>query len=304
MPVRSVALPQLAALQTLRGRPAIVYYAALSDDSVDILYQCLRQLGPTEQLDLVLCTTGGFVTTTRRIALLLREYARQLTILVPYRARSAGTLLCLSADALVLTPLTELSPLDPCITSADAPPSAQRMISAADIRAFRDLAADWFGVVREEDRLQVLALIAQRFFPTSLSTFYRADQLIRQVALELIHFQLPGDDGRARQRIVDQLVGGYHSHDYAIPRSEARTLGLQVQDASAEEEALLWELWQACRALMPIYPGQAAEEIVGLIAGVGFQAREIHRWIAPQGGPGGPPAGPISMTTWEIDAGG
>lgn len=296
MPVTPVPLPQLAALEALRGRPALLYYATLNDETVDVLYQCLRRLGPTERLDLVLCTTGGFVTTTRRIALLLREYARQLTILVPYRARSAGTLLCLSADELVLTPLSELSPLDPCISAVDGPPNAQGMISAADIRAFRDMSEDWFGVTREEDRLQVLALIAQRFFPTSLSTFYRSDRLIREVARELLRYQLPGQDAEA-QRIADQLAGGYHSHDYGITRSEARALGLRVHHASAREEVLLWELWQACRQQMAAYPGQEPQELVGLIATITFQAREVHRWITPQGAQGGP----VSLTGWEID---
>lgn len=296
-----VPLTSLSALEALRGRPALLYYATLNDESVDVLYQCLRQLGPSERLDLVLCTTGGFVTTTRRIALLLREYTRHLTILVPYRARSAGTLLCLSADELVLTPLTELSPLDPCISSADAPANAQGIISAADIRAFRDLSEEWFGVTREEDRLQVLALIAQRFFPTSLSTFYRSEKLIRQVAQELLRYQLPGQDATVQQ-IVDQLVGGYFSHDYGITRSEARALGLQVHAASTQEETLLWELWQACRAQMAAYPGQEPQETVGLIASAGFQAREVHRWIAPQGGPGsGAQSGPVSFTRWEIE---
>lgn len=109
-----------------------------------------------ERLDLVLSTIGGNITTAHQMALLLREYVQHLTILIPYRARSSGTLLCLSANELVLGPMSELGPIDPHVGSAGPPPTdAPGMISAQDVRAFREMAEQWFGVVREEDQIEV-----------------------------------------------------------------------------------------------------------------------------------------------------
>lgn len=244
-----------------------------------MLYECLRTLGKKERLDFVLYTNGGDITAAHQLALLLREYAHHLTILVPYYALSAGTLLCLSADELVLGPLSALGPIDAHIGSAGSPPpDAPITISAQDVRAFREMAEQWFGVVREEDRLQILALVAQRIFPTSLSAFYRYDQLTRQIANELLAYQLPDAETSMRKHIVDRLADGYFAHDYRISRREARELGLRVRFASQQEERLSWDLLRAAYPSLGDSPIHLDGEPVRLIASAEFSARRVPRW--------------------------
>lgn len=305
-------LPQLSELQALREAPVIVYSATITDDAVRVIYECLRRMDPTSRLNLVLSTPGGVITAARRIALLLHEFASHLTILVPERARSAGTLLCLGAHELVLGPMAELGPIDAHIGSAGSPPpDAPGMISTEEVRAFRQMAEDWFGVTREEDRLQVLALIAQRVFPASLGSLYRSDQLIRQSAYELVCYQLPNAEERIRQQIVNQLVGGYYGHNHIITRTEAQTLGLRVRFTSSQEEALLWDLSKTKRRQFLERPGQPGQEgIIGLIMSTNFCARQMYRWIdAPgvqrmetrQEEEDGLPPQQIPQISWEID---
>jgi hypothetical protein len=248
----------------------------------------------------VLSTSGGAATAARRAAQLLRGHADHLTILVPHRARSAGTLLCLGADELVLGPMAELGPLDSLLGSAgQVPPDAPGMLSVEDVRAFREMAADWFGVDRAEDRLQVLALLAQRVFPASLGSLYRFDRMVRRIAEELLGHQLPNVDADDRRRIVDQLVSGYPAHDYILSRDDARELGLRVRFPSAREEDLLWGLSQALRGRLAEHPGQAEEETRGLIAASDFYAREVHRWLEAPPWRGGPPERVLDAR-WEI----
>lgn len=273
-------LPQLGELQILRGNPVIVYHSTIDHDSISILYECLRRIGPIQHLDLVLSTPGGAITTSRRLALLLREFTQHLTILVPYQAKSAGTLLCLSANELVLGPMSELGPIDALIGSANPHPSdTPVLISAEDIRAFRQMAEEWFGVTREKDRFQILALLAQSVFPPSLGSFYRSDRLTRQTASELLAYQLPDAEEHVRQHIITQLVGGYHSHDHVITRMEARTLGLRICNASSQEEALLWELSRQIKEQPGDTSAPNATGAFGLIRGEHFCARRVQRWI-------------------------
>lgn len=276
-------LPQLSELQTLRGNPLVFYSSTITSESVWMLYECLRKIGPTQQLDLVLSTPGGAVTVARRLALLLHEFTQHLNILVPYQARSAGTLLCLSANELILGPMAELGPIDAHLNPASMPPpDAPSTISSEDIRSFRQMAEDWFGVTREKDRLQVLALLAQRIFPATLSSFYRSDRLTRLAALELLHYQLPEVEDDIRQRIVDQLVGGYHAHDHIITRAEAQALGLRVCFTSVREEYLLWDLVKTRRRQSLAHLSRSGEEgSIGLIMSAHFCARQVQRWIDP-----------------------
>jgi hypothetical protein len=297
--------PLIETLQQLRGRPAILYRSALTESSVPVLYDCLRRAGRRDALDLVLSTRGGTITSTRQVAMLLREFAGHITILVPHRARSAGTLLCLGADELVLGPLAELGPVDSTMDTAGVPPAdAPGTISAQDIRAFRSLAEDWFGVDRAEDRLQVLALLATRIFPTSLSSFYRFDQLVREVAAELLAWQLPGDDyASQRDQIVDRLVSGYHSHDFVLSRRDVRALGLRVIDATPAEEDVLWALSQAVPATGSVGPPDEPE-VAAVIAASDFSATQVIRRVHPAAADGGPPSDNGRMgrpdVRWEI----
>lgn len=253
--------PELSKLRQLRGNPAMVCFGLIDHDTPPQVYELLRGTSRMPRLDLVLITQGGVAGAARRLALLLHEYTERLTVLVPHRAWSAGTLLCLAAHELVLGPMAELGPLDPRIGAArgseprgdliEGPARAGEgtgpgVVSAEDVRAFRGLAREWFGVDDPASRVQVLGLLSQRVSPVSLGAFFRADRLVRQVADELLAFQLP--DAAVRAELVDRLVSGYHAHDHAITRRQARSLGLRVTDADADEEALLWDIAHSCRS--------------------------------------------------------
>src|SRR5215472_2419380 len=113
------SLPALIAeLEQLRQSRVILYLGQdqgqnphlISGDDVLPLYQCLRRAERVDRLDLVLHTTGGKLVSAHRLWQLLRAYGDHLSVLVPYMARSAGTLLCLGAQEIVMGPLSELSP--------------------------------------------------------------------------------------------------------------------------------------------------------------------------------------------------
>jgi hypothetical protein len=306
--MKRIILSHLIEMQETRGNPLIFWSSSINEDAVCTLYECLRRIGPTRRLDLVLSTTGGVITVARRLALLLHEFTQHLTILVPYQARSAGTLLCLGANELVLGPMAEFGPIDAHIRSANASVhDMPGMISAEDIRAFRQMAEDWFGVTREKDRLQVLALVAQRVFPPSLSSFYRAEHLTSQVAHELLHYQLGDTEESVRQRIVNQLVSGYSAHDYIITRTDAQSLGLQVSFASPQEETLLWNLFKASKQEFLNLPDQFGNDgAIGLIMSADFCALQMQRWVDTsierrQGKEGGPQTQKVHHISWEID---
>jgi hypothetical protein len=273
-------IEQLSDLAALHGSHAVVYHGMIDHEAPRVLYEHLRHLGRVPRLDLVIATNGGTATAARRLALLLHEYTDRLTVLVPHRARSAGTLLCLGAHELVLGPLAELSPLDPQIGSAAGPrPGEPAAISAEDVRAFRDMSEQWFGVVRDEDRLSLFGLLAQRVFPGSLGAFYRADRLIRDLAHELLAYQLPDIDAAGRDLIADRLVAGFHAHDYAITRAQAKDLGLRVRYADAQEEALLWTILRQCDTQLEVESDD--RRVVTLMAGKDFFARRVQAEASP-----------------------
>lgn len=114
--------------------------------------------------------------------------------------------------------------------------------------------------------------------------------------------------------LLDQLVGGYHAHDYCITRAEASAIGLRVREASQQEEDLLWAILQRCYDYFDAPPRTAEsahllETVDGIIASTEFTARHVMPMIrSTPAGPGhavggeGLPGVPFTRLTshWQI----
>lgn len=309
---------KIAELEQIRQSRVILYMGQsrghfkhfITDDDVLPLFQCLRRVGSVERLDLILYTTGGSIATTHSICHLLHSYGSHIGVLLPYKARSAGTLLCLGAHEVIMGPLAELSPIDPQIMQAKTSHlESVPMISSEDIRQFQLMAKAWFGIQDGEHNMDLLRLLCERIFPTSLSGFFRSQQQICTVAEELLRIQLPNTDPENRQRIVTHLIHGYHAHDHAIMRNEATQLGLCISPSSLKEEELLWQIWEICDQYI-IPPVLLTQQMVAtknsscLIASVNFSAKyvmqtaeEIERPLQENTAPDG--QSPLQMR-WEI----
>lgn len=238
MPLDHAALTgHIAQLERRRDSRVLVMAASHLDmELMPELYRQCRALGPVRRLDVVLHGRGGVVHAARRIALLLREQAGHLAFLVPYHCESSATLLTLCGDEIVAGDLALFSPIDPQLHGIDG-----SAFSALDIKAFGDMAEQWFGLDAAAAREQALALLCHGVTPPSLGSFYRSTLEVTQIAEELLAFQLSGRDAAFRQQVVRHLMSGYHSHGYAITRAEMAGLGLRmVRDAEAEQ--LAWDI--------------------------------------------------------------
>ncbi len=250
-------MQELTELGALRGSRVIVYCTCdqspknLTGVDLAAFSYCLQKLPRAERLDLVLHNEGGLVGAARGLALRLRNCTARLEILVPHKARSAATLLCMAADELILGPLAEFSPIDPLLSSGAEPSAAMpKKISSEDIRAFRAMAETWFDLRSEESRIQILTLLTQRFLPTTLGAFFRADQFVRKVGQELLGYQLPQATTSEKAQIIDHLITGYPNHHDPINRQEILKLGLRARAASEAENQLLQSILAVCQRYM------------------------------------------------------
>ena len=101
----------------LRGSSVLCYVTGdrdnvntrIAPDVTQVFYRHLEMYGDNQQVDLFLYTRGGDVLTPWRLVHLIREYTPRFCVLVPYRRYSAGTLLCLGADEIVMGKMAELA---------------------------------------------------------------------------------------------------------------------------------------------------------------------------------------------------
>jgi hypothetical protein len=244
-------LEVVSRLEALRKSRVIVYISGespgkgIDGDDSRMLYKCLRVIGRVPRIDLVLHTEGGLVSCARKFATLLNEYGQEVNVLVPYKARSAGTLICLGAHSVVMSPLAELSPIDSSIRGVPlAGQPGPVSISSEEVRQFREFATEWLQCDQKDSGVELASILCQRLFPTTLTSFYRADRYLRVIAEELLSVQLPKASVRVRRSIVEKLVGYYADHSHGITGRDARRFGLCVKLATGEEEELLYALYE------------------------------------------------------------
>lgn len=100
----------------IRKKPLYIYSGAIGEITeecfLNFLINTYLPNNQNDSLDIILNTYGGCPHSGYKVAMLLLKYVKDFSVFVPYKAKSAGTLMSLSADRITLSALGELGPLD------------------------------------------------------------------------------------------------------------------------------------------------------------------------------------------------
>lgn len=244
-------------ISRLRGSGVICYITGdrenvntrIAPDVTPVFYRHLEMLGPLPRIDLILYTRGGDVLTPVRLAHLIREYTEHFAVLVPFRAYSAGTLLCLGADEIVMGKMGELGPIDPSVVNAFNPPDpasacARVPVNVEDVYSYLALAREKAGV-SETQLAGIFNQMVERIHPLALGNVHRNYLLIRSLAQKLLQLRRQPPEPDNARGIVDYLTEKLYAHNYMISRREAGgEIGLPVTVPEPEMEKTLWQLYR------------------------------------------------------------
>ena len=219
--------------------------AQIGNDSVDLFGDHLDEIFPTKKISLILYTLGGNTMAAWNLVNMLRMFCDELEIIIPNKARSAGTLMCLGADNIVMTKQATLGPIDPSLTGPlnpqipGAAPDARVPVSVEAVKGYIEMAKSDFGVKSGADMAKILTDLSNKVHPLVLGAIFRTRSQIQSLARELLKGQV--NDGQKMKKIIDFLCSESGSHDYTINRREAKALGLSVEIPSEKLYALLKE---------------------------------------------------------------
>ena len=203
----------------------------IGHEVADLLVDHLDVIGTTSRISLYLYTRGGDTLAAWSIANLLRTFCDDFEVVVPAKAHSAGTLISLAAETVVMTKQGTLGPIDPSVAGPLNPPipSAHPAnvvpVSVEAVNGFVDFARKTLGA--SADLESVLLKLADSVHPMVLGTAYRARLQIRMLGQRLLGYHMK--DESAITRILDFLCSDSGSHDYTINRREASALGLPIE---------------------------------------------------------------------------
>jgi len=254
----------LKKIETLRGSKVISYItsdrqgpvnARVAMDIIPIISAQLRAIGKVEKIDLVLYSSGGDTMVPWRLVSMIREYCDRFSVLIPYKAHSAATMIALGADEIVMTDMSELSPIDPSTANIFTPvdpqnPQTRIPISVEEVMSYFDLAKNKFGIKSDEELTKVFNKFVEStppIHPLALGNVHRTHNLIKILAKRLLksHAQPMKDD--QIEKVIEFLTEKLYSHQYFIGRKEAKEeLGINtVASAESDLSAILTELYES-----------------------------------------------------------
>ena len=241
-------------LEKARNSKVLVYVTGdrkdlgtvIGEDAVLPIVHHLDRIKHAKVLSLVLYTQGGHTHSARSIVNLLRQFCDELEIIVPAKAHSAGTLMCLGANRIIMTKQATLGPIDPTVNLPINPavagaPNTRFGVSVEDVSGYIDFAK---SVLKDETHVrEAFQVLCKQVHPLVLGNAFRARNQIRMVAKKLMaHQQL--EEAKVEQ-ILSFLCSESGSHDYTIDRDEARDeLGLAIQQPDDDEYAILEPLFK------------------------------------------------------------
>lgn len=245
-----------------RGGPV---NARIARDIIPVISGQLRKIKKSPKIDLFLYSGGGDTMVPWRLISMIREYCDRFSVLVPYKAHSAATMIALGADEIVMTDLSELSPIDPSTANvfnpSDPKNSQQKVpISVEDVMAYFDLAKNKLGVKDDQDLVKIFTKFMESnppIHPLALGNVNRIHNLIRILARRLLKsHRLPMAD-KEIDKIVDYLTEKLYSHQYFIGRKEAKEdLGLKTVRYADENLS---------KAMTDLYEDYAEEMEIGRV---------------------------------------
>jgi len=242
----------------------------LNPDDVVPLGDALSQMGKVDNLDLILHTPGGSGETAEKVVEVCRKHCRgEFRVIVPNMAKSAGTLIALGADTIVMGYCSELGPIDPQIQVVVG--NQRQTVSAWTFIRTRDVLEEKVNEAIAKGAnpsayLQQLAAIDPVFVT-------HCEQLMR-FAERLGHKWIAGravEEGKPQEeaeQLADKVIRFLSNVEEHITHGRlisARELArhcvppLHIIELSEEDEfwQLLWELYVRCEVFLKLPPPKA-----------------------------------------------
>ena len=235
-----------------RQRPLITYVTSIrpgmsSQMAGDAIRPIIDQLNliPAEEknIDFLIISNGGDPITSLRIIGLLRERFDKVTVLLPYVAYSAATILSLGADEIVMHPYSNLGPIDPQLTAPHLTPSGtteKLQFSTEDIANYIEFLKTDVKATKEQMMTAIQPLLEQ-VGALNIGSSKRSQRLSFSLSEKMLGFHIT--EKKKIKEIAKALNSSYYHHGYAVGRLEARKMGLPVSFPDKDLEDLMWSVW-------------------------------------------------------------
>jgi ATP-dependent protease ClpP protease subunit len=214
------------------------------DDAL-FLGDLLHNVQRDTPIDLMLHTGGGDIDAAEKLMSMLNAAAgtANLRVIVPDYAKSAGTLMALGADAIVMSDSSELGPIDPQIETVDG----EGRVSVVAVQNYLDAYKELCDIVNKDTDDQAARIMLDKFEYPRILKYRAAVERATKLAENLLKSRMFKDETYLPTEPVAELrdTNRYQSHGQMIGIEEAKRIKLNVETLPPSDETwrLIWQLY-------------------------------------------------------------
>jgi hypothetical protein len=225
----------------LQKPQAPVQYLTINHEDLNGFMTSVHEMDCSLGLTLMLHTPGGVTNAAESVVAYLRSKFTHIEVIVPTLAMSAGTMISLSSERIVMGRQSQLGPIDPQIPAGGRMVSAQAVVEQFE-QARREITGDPVtGQKGNLDAAHLWAPVLQSVGPSLLleaqnALAYGESMVARWLTTCMFAADPPEADAgkKAAKHFNDATT--HKSHGRRIDRNEARSQGLTVEDLEDSDD--------------------------------------------------------------------
>ncbi len=232
----------------------IIYTGEINDSTVDVLINYTKDPGKKENVVLLLTTNGGSPDAAYRMARCLQRQYKNFILFIYGICKSAGTLVAVGANEIILSDFGEFGPLDIQLGMRDELfemfsglniTQAINSLATRSINTWREILIDFKAGSRGQITTKLASEIAANLTVGLYDKIYAQIDPAQLGQIER-SMNIASDYGKrlakktknVKDEAIDKLISGYPSHSFVIDREEAQELFNIVRNPNELEEKL------------------------------------------------------------------
>ena len=207
----------------------------------------LHNVWPDESMELLLHTPGGNIDAAEKLIRMVRSKVgeAEFYIIVPEFAKSAGTLMVLGADRVVMSDMSELGPIDPQLPF----PDSYGKVRWQTVQNYLDAYDEYTKTLTEQPGNVAAQVMLGKLDPAIVKLCQAVKERARQCAGDLLKRGMFREGGNWTLTVSELIdTKRWLSHSQMISWEDAQhpdTIGLVVEylDQQSEEWQEYWRLY-------------------------------------------------------------
>lgn len=228
---------------------SFIYPVSIEDNDAEMLEEVLQKLDLSQGLILMLNSPGGSALSAERIINICRTYSGtgEYEVIVPNKAKSAATMICLGASKILMSPTSELGPVDPqkVEKEEEKPPKWFSVYNL--IESYKNLLLQAINL-REDQKVEPFLQQLSFYDPREIEELQSILNVTDDIVIKALKTGMMKNlsENEIKEKIKKFLVPQREvkTHGRPIFAKEAKECGLNIEIINPNEE-----LWKNVREL-------------------------------------------------------